>query len=307
MSDAATTRRERPAETPLSPLHLLLVLGIMVLWGLNFAVAKVGLQQLPPIFLVACRFLLVAILLLPFAKRSHGQWGAIFAISVVLGLLHFSLMFNGLKVIDAATAAITIQLQVPFAALLAAIFFKDKLGWRRALGMAIAFLGVAVIAGEPRLGGQYLALGLILSACFIWSIANVMIKRLKDVGGITLNAWLAVFATPMLFAASAVLEDGQMAALRQADFWAYFAVVYQAVAVVVVGYGCWYWLLQHYQMNQVMSATLLVPFFGVLSGVVFLDESLTVNLIAGGTMTIAGVGIILLRRPKTTAPGAERL
>ena len=296
-----------PTETPLTPLHMLLVLVIMVLWGFNFAVAKIGLQQLPPIFLVAARFLLVAIILLPFAKRPTGQWGAVFAISVVLGLLHFSIMFNGLTILDAATASIAIQLQVPFAALLAAIFFKDRLGWRRALGMAIAFLGVAVIAGEPRLNGQYLALAMVLTACFIWSIANVMIKRLKDVDGITLNAWLAVFSTPMLFAASFALEDGQFEAVAAANFWAYFAVVYQALAVVVIGYGCWYWLLKRYQMNQVMSATLLVPFFGVISGVVFLGENLTTSLIAGGIMTIAGVGIIILRRPKTTAPEAERL
>src|SRR3546814_3213789 len=67
-------------------------------------------------------------------------------------------MFHGLKTVDAGTASIAIQLQVPFASLLAAIVFKDKLGWRRALGMAIVFIGVAVIAGEPRLAGQYLAL-----------------------------------------------------------------------------------------------------------------------------------------------------
>jgi O-acetylserine/cysteine efflux transporter len=286
---------------------MLLVLGVMILWGLNFAIAKIGLQQIPPIFLVAARFLLVAIILLPFAKRPHGQWGAVFAIAVVLGLLHFSFMFNGLKTVDAATAAIAIQLQVPFASLLAAVFFKDKLGWRRALGMAIAFAGVAVIAGEPRLGGQYLALSFVITACFIWAIANVMIKRLKEIDGVTLNAWMAVFATPMLFAASWAMEDGQLEALRQADFWAYFAVAYQAVAVVVIGYGCWYWLMRRYQMNQIMPSTLLVPFFGVMSGVVFLGESLTANLISGGIMTIAGVGIIILRRPRITAPQAERL
>jgi O-acetylserine/cysteine efflux transporter len=167
--------------------------------------------------------------------------------------------------------------------------------------------GVALIAGEPRLNGQYLALSLVITACFIWSIANVMIKRLEDIDGITLNAWIAVFATPMLFIASAVMEDGQYEAVRQANFWAYFAVVYQAVAVVVIGYGCWYWLMRRYQMNQIMSFTLLVPLFGVLSGVIFLGETLTVSLIAGGLMTIAGVGIIILRRPKITAPQAERL
>lgn len=294
-------------ESQLRPLHMLLILGIMLLWGINFAVAKVGLQQLPPIFLVASRFLLVALLLLPFAKRPEGQWGAIIAIAFTLGLLHFSFMFNGLKTIDAATAAIAIQLQVPFASLLAAVFFKDKLGWRRALGMAISFVGVAVVAGEPRLGGQYLALGLIITASFIWSIANVQIKRLNPIDGVSLNAWVAVFATPLLFAASLILEDGQAEAVRQADFWAYFAVVYQAVVVVVIGYGSWYWLMRRYQINQIMPATLLVPPIGVLSGVVFLGEDLTLNLIAGGLMTVVGVAIIIIRRPKTTAPEAERL
>src|SRR3546814_6768161 len=86
---------------------------------------------------MASRCALVALLLLPCAKRPTGQWGAVFAISITLGLLHFSFMFNGLKSIDAATASIAIQLQVPFASLLAAIFFKDKLGWRRAFGMLI--------------------------------------------------------------------------------------------------------------------------------------------------------------------------
>src|SRR3546814_3493967 len=72
------------AELPLSPLHMLLILGLMVLWGVNFAVAKVGLEQLPPMLFMALRFALVAILLLPFAKRPEGQWGAGFAIAVTL-------------------------------------------------------------------------------------------------------------------------------------------------------------------------------------------------------------------------------
>jgi O-acetylserine/cysteine efflux transporter len=295
------------AERPLGPLHMVLILGVMLAWGINFAVAKIGLQQLPPMLFMACRFALVALLLLPFAKPPRGRWRAVFAIAVTLGLLHFSFMFHGLKAVDAATASIAIQLQVPFASLLAAFFFQDKLGWRRGLGMAIAFIGVAVIAGEPRLAGQYLALSFVITASFIWSIANVQIKMLQDVDGLTLNAWVAAFATPMLIVASLVMEDGQWQALQAADAWAYFAVVYQAVVVVVIGYGYWYWLMRRYQINQIMPATLLVPPFGVLAGVVLLGESLTFSLVAGGLMTIVGVAIIILRRPKTAAPEAERL
>lgn len=302
MSEAATA-----SEQPLSPLHMVAILGLMLLWGINFAIAKIGLEQLPPMLFMATRFALVALLLLPFAKRPTGQWRAILGIAFTLGLLHFSFMFHGLKTVDAGTASIAIQLQVPFASLLAAIVFKDKLGWRRGLGMMIAFMGVAVIAGEPRLEGQYVALGFVIAASFIWSISNVQIKLLGPIDGLSLNAWVAAFATPMLIAASLATEDGQWQALRDADFWAYFAIVYQSVVVVAIGYGYWYWLMRRYQINQIMPATLLVPPFGVLSGVILLGESLTLSLVAGGLMTIVGVGIIIVRRPRTAAPEAERL
>src|SRR3546814_4733567 len=108
------------------------------------------------------------------------------------------------------SASIAIQLQVPFASLLAAIFFKDKLGWRRGFGMLIAFFGVAVIAGEPRLEGLYLPLAFVIIASFIWSIANVQIKLLDPIDGFSLNAWVAAFATPLLIVASLAMEDGQI-------------------------------------------------------------------------------------------------
>lgn len=289
------------------PLHAALYVLVMIVWALNFPVAKVGLAQLPPMFLITLRFLLVAVLLLPFVPRPTGRWRQVILISVTLGFLHFALMFSGLDRLDAATAAITIQLQVPFASILAAIFLKDRLGWRRALGMVIAFVGVAFIAGEPRLQGQYLALALVIAASAAWSIGNLQVKLLDGINGMTLIAWSAVFAAPQLLLGSLLLEQGHQAALAAADWRALFSIVYQAVFVVVLGYGIWYWLLQRYEVNQSMPFTLLVPPFAVIASVVFLDEALTTPMILGGLMTVLGVGIITLRRPRTAAPEAERL
>ncbi len=103
------------------PLYIAAFVGIMAIWGANFAAAKVGLAQLPPPLLMALGFGVVGLRLGPFVTRPTGRWRKVFLISVTLGLLHFSLMFTGLSGIDVATAAIAIQLQVPFAALLAAI------------------------------------------------------------------------------------------------------------------------------------------------------------------------------------------
>jgi O-acetylserine/cysteine efflux transporter len=289
------------------PLHLLGFLAVMTVWGGNFVVAKIGLEQLPPILLVALRFMLVAAVLVPLVKVPRGQLGGIAVVSVVLGVLHFSLMFTGLRGIDASTAAISIQLQVPFAALLAALVFGEKLGWRRALGMAIAFCGVAIIAGEPRLQGAYGSLALVISAALVWAVANVLVKRLGDIDGTQLNAWMALFAFPQLLLASFLLEGGQWAALASAD-WGTVAwvLVYQALAVVALGYGLWYTLLGRYDVNIAMPFTLLVPPIGVLSGVVFLEETLTWAFLGGGALTVIGVGIVTIRRPRLAGPRAER-
>ena len=289
------------------PLHLAMLIGVMVIWGLNFVVAKTGLEQLPPMLLVALRFGLVALVLVPFVPRPTGHWREILAISFTLGFVHFALMFTGLTGIDAATAAIIIQLQVPFASILAAFAFGDMLGWRRLLGMVTAFAGVAIVAGEPRLEGQYLYLAMVLAASMCWSVANIQIKRLQGVSGMTLNAWLGVFATPQLLLGSLLLEEDQWQALANADWRILMTVVYQAIAVVVIGYGTWTWLLRQYDVNQAMPFTLLVTPIGVLAGVLFLGEPLTWALVFGGLMTVVGVGIILVRRPRTTAPEAERV
>jgi O-acetylserine/cysteine efflux transporter len=150
-----------------------LTLVVMVIWGFNFAVAKTGLEQFSPLFMMFLRFAAVAAVLVPFVRIPHGRMRGIFALSVILGGIHFPLMFGGLAGIDAATAAITVQLQVPFSALLAALVFKDRIDARGIIGMIIAFLGVVVIAGEPRLNGNYVALGMVVAAAFAFAVANI--------------------------------------------------------------------------------------------------------------------------------------
>ncbi len=73
------------------------------------------------------------------------------------------------------------------------------------------------------------------------------------------------------------------------------------------GQGVWYRLLRRYDLNQAMPFMLLIPLFGVASGVIFPAEQPTPALIAGGLLTVAGVGVIVLRRPRLAGPDTERL
>ena len=286
-------------------VDFLLFAFVMVVWGVNFVVTKVALYEVPPLLLVTLRFAAVALLVVPFVRIPWEKTRQLLPLSITLGSLHFSLMFVGLSDIDAATAALTVQIQVPVAALLAAIFLEDRLGWRRLAGMAIAFMGVGIIAGEPRFAGNYLPLLLVISASCLWAIANIQIKFLGEIDALTLNAALALFATPQLALACLLLEDGQWPALVAASWRLYAAVAYQALAVTVLGYGLWYHLLRRYNVNQAMPFTLLVPLFGVLSGVSFLGERLTVAILLGGALTVLGVAIITVRRPALAERSAK--
>jgi O-acetylserine/cysteine efflux transporter len=288
----------------MKPADIVLVLIVMVIWGLNFVIAKWGMEQFPPIFMIALRFGMVAVLLLPFVRVPKQKLGGIALLSFTLGCLHFSMMFSGLDGTDAAAAAIAIQIQVPFAALIAAIVFKDRLGWRRAGGMALAFLGIVIMAGEPRFSDDLVPLGLVIAASFMWAVANVQIKKLGAVDGFALNAYLGLFATPQLLLASALLEGGQIEALKNADWVGWSSVAYMAVLVTIISYVMWYRVLRRYTVNQAMPFTLLVPVLGVLSAALLLDEPLTWRVILGGVATVAGVAVIVLRRPRLAEPEA---
>ena len=289
------------------PVHILTLIFVTAIWGFNFVVAKWGLHEIPPLLLTGLRFFLVAVLLLPFVPRPRRILTGIIPLSVSLGSLHFSLMFIGLTRVDASVASIAIQLQIPFSAILAAIFFKDRLGWRRAAGMALAFFGVVLVAGMPRISGDRFYLVLVILASLVWAVGNIQIKALDGVGAVTLNAWISLFSAPTPSSAlilSAIFEHGQLAALSNAGWRGYGALLYMAIMGTIVGYGLWYAMIARYTTNMTMPFLLLVPVFGVLSGVAALGEPLSWQVILGGLAVIAGVGVIVLRRPKLARPEA---
>jgi len=286
----------------MSPRDLACALLVMVVFGFNFPIGKAGLSELPPLLLIGCRFARVGAILIPFVRYPRVRGRDLLILSMLLGSVHFAVMFLGLRHIDSGTAAIAVQLQVPFAALLAAVFLKDTLGWRRALGMAVAFAGVMIVAGAPDLRADPTPLLLVISASLIWAVANVYIRRMAPLDGMSLNAWMSLLAAPQLLAASWLLETGQISALADISWVGLGSIAYMALVVTILGYSIWYRLVQSYDVNQTMPFTLLVPFFGVLGGMVLLGEVLGLRDVLGGVITVAGVAVVVLRRPRVFSP-----
>jgi len=189
--------------------------------------------------------------------------------------------------------------------ILGTVVLGERAGPRRWLGIAIGFAGVAAIAGEPRLETAWGSLALLVGGALSWAMGQIMVRRLGQLDGFTMIAWVAVFAAPQLFAISLVFEDDHLAFIRAADWVVWGTVIYLGLVMTALGYGLWYSLILHHPVSRVGPFLLLLPVFSVIGGIALLGERLTLQVAIGGAVVITGVAIILVRRaPAPALPAA---
>lgn len=287
-----------PAALPvLGALDIGAAMAVVLIWALNFIVGKVGVSELPPLLFLTLRFGLVAVLLVPWLRVPRGQWRGVLLLSVLLGGLHFGCTFAGLAGIAAGSVAIAIQLGVPFSALLAYLFYRERLGRWQLAGMTLAFGGIYLLAGEPQAAPSLGHLALVALGAFAWALANIVIKRIGPISPMRLNAWVALLAAPQLLLGSLLLERDHVTALANADVAALAAVAYTAIGASITAYGLWYYLIGKYEVNRVVPYTFLSPVIAVGLAALLLDEPLTWPLVAGGVVTTLGVAMIQRLKP----------
>ena len=279
----------------MKPLDTLSAISVAIIWGMGFVIAKAAMEHFSPILLMALRFTLTALCMIWFFRPDPKLFNKLFWIAFVSAAIQYSLTFTGVSGIDASTAALLIQLEVPFAILLAAVILGDKLTIRQGVGVSLAFCGAILIVGEPKLASNMRYVLMVIGGGFAWSLGQIMIKMMRVSGGFSLISSVAVFAAPQLFIASYLLEDNQIDQIITASPAAWAAVVYLGLVMTALGYAMWYRLLGLYDVNMVMPFLLLLPVASVVGGYLFLDEILTTKIAIGGLLALAGVAIITVR------------
>lgn len=273
---------------------LLLGLTVIAIWALNIIVIKLGVADMPPLLLMTLRFMLVAILIVPFTRIERTQLPWLLLLSVTFGGLHFPLLFLGLGEAEAGTGALLVQMGTPFAALLAAAFLKERLNLKRWLGLALSFGGVVVLAGGPSLPSA-VPTTLLLFSAFFWAVSNMIIKFAPKIPPLTMTGWIALLAIPQVGLGTWIFEENQLAALSQAGWAGWGAVFYTAVMSSIAAYGLWYYLLQKHPVSRVVPLSLLMPVFAVILGIWLLGDPLGINKLVGGLMVVAGLAVINIR------------
>lgn len=295
------------------PSHLLLVLLVCIAWAGNFLASAAALLSLPPLLFTALRLAIVLLVLAAFLRPpAPGHWPRLLAVALLNGAVHFALNFWALRAAgDLSTVAIALQSYVPMSVLLSVWLLGERIGWRSALAVAVAFAGVLVLGLDPQVAAQPWALGLALLAALALALGSILMRGLEGVGAFSLQAWAALAGLPPMLLLSWVLEGAPAPLLAAAPPLAWAGAAYSALAASVLGHGLYFWLVRHHGVSAVTPYLLLAPVFAVLLGVVFWGDRPGPRLLLGGALVLAGVLAIALRAlaarrqaPQPTAPAA---
>ena len=275
---------------------ILIALGVVTIWGVNFVVIKIGLQDLPPILFTALRFLFAALPLVFFVKRPQTSLGPVLAYGMFQFALQFTLLFTGIKLgLPAGLASLVIQLQAFFTIGLAVLMLGERPNGMQLLGALVAFCGMALVAMYLEGTATLIGFVLVVLGGVCWAVANIVTKKMGQVNALSLVVWGALVATPPLLLASWIVEGGAAWQLAASNFSvkSLGTVLFQAYPNTILGFGIWSMLMRKYPTATVAPFSLLVPVAGMLSAALVLGEPLQWWKLAAGALVLGGLALNL--------------
>ena len=288
----------------IAPRDALFLVGITLIWGLNFVVSKIGIGEIPPILFTFLRFSIVAALLVPVLRIHRGQMSALVVAMLLSGAIHFALSFSALSLAEnVSSIAIAGQLGVPMTTLLSVALLGEVVRWRRWTGILLSFAGVFVMGFDPQIGERWESLALIIGAAFTAALGVIAVKKLHGFKPLELQAWLAWISLPVLFVLSLQVENPNLRALGDVSWKGWGAVVFTAIGSSVIAHTGYYYLIQRYPVTSIAPVTTLSPIFAILFSVLLLGDVLTPKIMIGGACTLVGVLIITLREHRIVDTG----
>jgi len=278
----------------------LLALLVVVVWGLNFVVIKVGLHNMPPLMLAGLRFMLVAFPALFFVARPKIPFRLLLGYGLTISFGQFAFLFCAINFgMPAGLASLVLQAQAFFTIILGALVFGERLQGKQLAGIALAVVGVLVLA-EASLNGQHVALLgflLTLAAAFSWACGNIFNKKIMQLEArpavMSLVVWSALIPIVPFMLASYLLDGPTVMynSLVTIDVTTILSLVYLAFVATIIGYGIWGTLLGRYETWRVAPLSLLVPVVGIASAALLLDEKLGALQLIGAVLVMAGLYI----------------
>jgi drug/metabolite transporter (DMT)-like permease len=280
------------------------VLAAVTAWGISFVATKVALAELSPVTLVFSRFALgVALLHGMLALRGasllpgRAHFFALAGMGFVGVFVHQLLQVHGLQHTTAVRTGWLIGLIPIWSALLAALFLRERLGARRAAGLALGFGGALLVVTRGRVSAEFLALPqtsgdfLILASTLNWAIYSVIGRdTLRALGATRATAGAMLLGWVLLLPLYA-REAGwnQYAGLSPAG-WG--ALLFLGIVCSGFSYLFWYGGLERLDATRVSAYLYIEPLVTLAAAVTVLGEPVAGTTVAGGVLVLLGVWLV---------------
>jgi len=276
----------------------------VIVWGASFIATKVALQDISPVTLVWLRFS-VGVIILGISVLVRGKFKVpqrseigYFSLLGFLGItFHQWLQSNGLQTSEAGTTAWIVSTTPVFMALLGWIVLKEKLGWTKSGGIALAFAGVLIVVSKGNLASIFInQIGqpgdyLIVVSAVNWAVFSVLSRRgLKKHPAnlmmfyVMLFGW--IFTSILFFTTDGLFEISSLSPRG------WVALSFLGIFCSGLAYIAWYDALQTLPTAQTGAYLNLEPLVAVIVAFFILGEPITFALLIGGAVILLGVWMV---------------
>ncbi|NMB28064.1 MAG: EamA family transporter [Tissierellia bacterium] len=281
---------------------IMLALLVVIVWGANFTVIKLGLDGVPSMLLVSLRYLIVALPAVFFIKRPNLEWKYIVLYGLTVGVGQFSCLFYAMEMgMPASLASIIVQLQAFISPFFAWIFLKEKLKTKQIIGFLVAAVGLFVIGMASGTSGvtkiPIKVFILTIFAPIFWALSNIIVSFVSQkaiangekLDMLGLIVWSSLIPPLPVLVFALMLDTPQtlIGAITNLNAISVFAILYLSFGATLFGYGMWSQLIAKHSIGEIAPLSLLVPITGLLTARIVLSEQLS-------KMQWLGVIIILI-------------
>ena len=317
MTSAA--KAKTAAHSPVDVTHhgipassLLQIAILMLVWGCNWPVLKLGVTELAPLTFRATTLVFAAIGLLIVAKCSghsiripRALWAKVAALSVFNISAWNGLILFGVQQMPAGRSAILAYTMPMWAVLISFWLLHEPLSRRKIVGLMLGMCGLLVLLGDDIHSLQRSPMGVlfILGAAMTWAFGTVLLRRWKlPVPQDTLTGWMMILGWIPLVVCAPLFDPHPLQSLAHMSGTAWFAVLYNIFLAGTLAHWAWFKMARTLPVAISGVASLPVPVVGVLSGMLFLGERPGIGeFVALGLVLASLAAVLFAPAPKATA------